>query len=343
MILFSFHFSAVINSTYQPNEDANGSAEEDILYRSDASFGAKLDTSEPHSNHINSNVNKTNSNNSLNTNKSNKKKTNNENSNHNRYQNAVNKSSVKNRLNNSGGSSGGIHAVNSELETNERSRSNGDEVIASKIDDDDDHKTNVNSNDLDADSDLHADDDDVNDDADDANGNDDNDDVNYDGDKISASESIVIKLGASKAASVVSTNLKPKPKTPLPSSRATTTAAPAVTSSMVNNFNDDYYSKDDMSVYDDVNNNRLNLRNANGHVNAYEQRNIYVANELSDGVSNTNDSVKSYIHIEVYKGNLDDLTTLRTTMAATATTTTMTAAASSTTMATAKLNATFEP
>lgn len=65
-----------------------------------------------------------------------------------------------------------------------------------------------------------------------------------------------------------------------------------------------------MSVYDDVNNNRLNLRssnnnnNNNGRSNAYEERNIYVANNvLSDG--NTNDSIKSYIHIEVYKGNLD--------------------------------------
>lgn len=257
----------------------------------------------------------------------------------------MNKSSVKNRLNNSRGSSGRVHADNSELETSERGRSNGDQDIASQIDNDDDHKTNVNPNDLDADSDLYTDDDDVNDDADDANGNEDNDDVNYDGDKISASESIVIKLGASKAASVVSKGTNPKPKssgsTPSPPSTTTTTATPAVASSMVNSFNDDYYSKDDMSVYDDVNNNRLNLRNANGHVNAYEQRNIYVANELSDGASNTNDSVKSYIHIEVYKGNLDDLTTLRTTIAATATTATITAA--STTMATGKLNATFEP
>lgn len=110
----------------------------------------------------------------------------------------------------------------------------------------------------------------------------------------------------------------------------------------MNRFNDDYYSKDDMSVYDDVNNNRLNLRNANGHVNAYEQRNIYVANELSDGaMSNTNDSVKSYIHIEVYKGNLDDLTTLRT--IPTTTTSTTTPKSSTTTAAISKQDSTTEP
>lgn len=82
--------------------------------------------------------------------------------------------------------------------------------------------------------------------------------------------------------------------------------SPSTATSNYNYNNENYYSKDDMSVYDDVNNNRLNLRssNTNGRLNAYEERNIYVANNvLSD---NANDSVKSYIHIEVYKGNLDN-------------------------------------
>lgn len=95
----------------------------------------------------------------------------------------------------------------------------------------------------------------------------------------------------------------------------------AVASSKTLNYNynnENYYLKDDMSVYDDVNNNRLNLRrssssNSNSmiHSNAYEERNIYVSNNvLSDNVNNGNDSAKSeqksYIHIEVYKGNLDN-------------------------------------
>lgn len=67
-----------------------------------------------------------------------------------------------------------------------------------------------------------------------------------------------------------------------------------------------------MSIYDDVNNNRLNLHNNNAHINAYEERNIYVANNaLSDSANKTNDSFKSYIHIEVYKGKLDESSTTK--------------------------------
>lgn len=246
----------------------------------------------------------------------------------------MNKSSVKNSVEWSRGS-----ADASELESSESGRSTvGDKIRANQIDDaddddDDDRKTNVNPKDLDVDSNVYEDVDDVNVDGDasdgDDNGNDD-DDINYDGDKISASESIVIKLGSkSSNGKTKGTNAKP-PKSvaavqPSTTTTTTTTTASAVTASNVNSFNDDYYSKDDMSVYDDVNNNRLNLRNANGHVNAYEQRNIYVANELSDGATaNANESVKSYIHIEVYKGNLDDLTTRRTTKPPPTTTTTTT-------------------
>lgn len=79
------------------------------------------------------------------------------------------------------------------------------------------------------------------------------------------------------------------------------------------NYNtENYYPNDDLSVYNDVNNNRLNLRrssNSNTMVrpNAYEERNIYVSNNaLSDNANGSNDSTKSYIHIEVYKGNLDN-------------------------------------
>lgn len=91
-------------------------------------------------------------------------------------------------------------------------------------------------------------------------------------------------------------------------SNAISNNASTSTSTATSNYNynnENYYSKDDMSVYDDVNNNRLNLRsNNNARSNVYEERNLYVANNmLSDNA--VNDSVKSYIHIEVYKGNLD--------------------------------------
>lgn len=345
---------SVMNSTYQPNEDANGSVEEDILYQSDASFGAKLDNSKSRTITINHKINSNSSSQNTNTNTNNKKANNNERSNHIRYQNSVNKSSVKHRVDNIGGTD--AVAANSKLENSESGRSNADKIVANKFDDDD-HKTNVNVNPID--SNLYDDNaDDVNgdDDDDDDDGDDDaaaaaatDDDINYDGDKISASESIVIKLGSKSTNSMKKgANTKPKSSawTPTTKMSSTTKASTvAATSTMapiiMNSFNDDYYSKDDMSVYDDVNNNRLNLRNANGHVNAYEQRNIYVANELSDGTSNANDSVKSYIHIEVYKGNLDDLTTdLRTITTTAATTPT---APPSTTKATVKPDVTSEP
>lgn len=62
------------------------------------------------------------------------------------------------------------------------------------------------------------------------------------------------------------------------------------------------------------NNNSPNaLHQNNKRMKAYEQRNLYVINnELSDNAGNTNSSIKSYIHIEVYKGNLDDLSTSKT-------------------------------
>lgn len=103
---------------------------------------------------------------------------------------------------------------------------------------------------------------------------------------------------------------------------ATGKTLPSTTTSNYNYNNENYYSKDDMSVYDDVNNNRLNLRSSTtnnnngdsiniGRSNAYEQRNIYVANNILSDSNTNNDSVKTYIHIEVYKGNLDDATTTK--------------------------------
>lgn len=90
-------------------------------------------------------------------------------------------------------------------------------------------------------------------------------------------------------------------------------AAAAAASSKTLNYNyntENYYSNDDLSVYNDVNNNRLNLRRSSNTAirsNAYEERNIYVSNNgLSDNANGGNDSTKSYIHIEVYKGNLDN-------------------------------------
>lgn len=168
-----------------------------------------------------------------------------------------------------------------------------------------------------------------NDDDDDGDDADDEDDLDYNGSNSSGSDSIVIKIASkdgnsSKLADNPDTNRLPPTERPNVDSIVTTStatistlapadanigvanASPSTATSNYNYNNENYYSKDDMSVYDDVNNNRLNLRssNTNGRLNAYEERNIYVANNvLSD---NANDSVKSYIHIEVYKGNLDN-------------------------------------
>lgn len=176
----------------------------------------------------------------------------------------------------------------------------------------------------------------------------DDDDLDYNGSSSSGSDSIVIKIGSKDESSrkLVDNTDASKPSPPLTASSSSsssdavspterpivvdsaTLAEPNIvggTSSNVsastansnyNYNNENYYSKDDMSVYDDVNNNRLNLRsngnnnNNNGRSNAYEQRNIYVANNvLSDGTAN--ESIKSYIHIEVYKGNLDEAMTAK--------------------------------
>lgn len=52
------------------------------------------------------------------------------------------------------------------------------------------------------------------------------------------------------------------------------------------------------------------LDHNNKRMNAYEQRNLYVTNNgLSDNAGDSSSSIKSYIHIEVYKGNIDDLST----------------------------------
>lgn len=151
----------------------------------------------------------------------------------------------------------------------------------------------------------------------------DEDDLDYNGSNSSGSDSIVIKI-ESKTASpekiadnfdTNKTSMFEQPSaddsTLTESNVGATNTLPSITSSNYNYNEENYYSKDDMSVYDDVNNNRLNLRtNNNGRTNPYEERNIYVANNvLSD--SNANDSVKSYIHIEVYKGNLDGTMTTK--------------------------------
>lgn len=302
-------FFSVINSTYQPN-DPNGSTEEDILYQNDASFSAKLVNLLSHRYILNNSVN-TKNNNSKNT-------IHNNNSNNNinsRYNNTMHQNSSKNnRINN-----------NDKLEMNKyfTSQTIGESISNRNKGRSISDKQSGNKNEFEIDSNQYDEDDD-------------NDDIDYNGNNISGSESIVIKIGDKNATTteiifnsdvsaihkLVATNERNitndtntdngennveygTTNTPIITSTSTI-AAPA---NYMNNFNNDYYSKDDMSIYDDVNNNRLNLRNSNGHVNAYEQRNIYVGNELNENVANANDTVKSYIHIEVYKGNLDDLTT----------------------------------
>lgn len=53
-------------------------------------------------------------------------------------------------------------------------------------------------------------------------------------------------------------------------------------------IHDEFYSKEDMSVYDDVNNNKLNIKN------------IHYTNSISDSSSDQSDTVKSYIQIQEY-------------------------------------------
>lgn len=173
----------------------------------------------------------------------------------------------------------------------------------------------------------------------------DEDDLDYNGSSSSGSDSIVIKIGSKDESSrkLVDNTDVSKPSPSMTASSTSSAALPpserpfiadsaalvepnivgassnvsaSTANSNYNYNNENYYSKDDMSVYDDVNNNRLNLRsngnnnNNNGRSSAYEQRNIYVANNvLSDGTAN--ESVKSYIHIEVYKGNLDGAMTAK--------------------------------
>lgn len=160
--------------------------------------------------------------------------------------------------------------------------------------------------------------DNTDDDADDDD--EDEDDLDYNGSSSSgsSSDSIVLKLGSKNVNSTKWSKSSGERATVVDAatgaSESNAGISNASTSTATSNYNynnENYYSKDDMSVYDDVNNNRLNLRsNNNGRSNAYEERNLYVVNNvLSD--SAVNDSVKSYIHIEVYKGNLDGAMTAK--------------------------------
>lgn len=280
----------VINSTYQP-DDSKDSLEDETPYGNDASISAKLDKSEPHTNTLNNSVNKTDVN-------------------HPRYNKSISESSQRG----SGGGGGSSRSKSSDgdgvgnLSVSDRQALG--ETISNKIIEG--YKANGGA--------LNV------------NIDEDGDEIDYYDNSVSASESIVIKLGrktplvkskpnkkyiagdnVGRIASKESGSSSSLTLTTAPATTTTATAAAVVTSSIVdNNFNDDYYSKDDMSVYDDVNNNRLNLRNVNGHFSAYhpEQPQSSPPNE---GIPTTAaDNVKSYIHIEVFKGNLDELTTAPT-------------------------------
>lgn len=168
------------------------------------------------------------------------------------------------------------------------------------------------------------------------------DTMDYNGNKNVASESIVIKIDSNDKITatsslkndnkfyedtvteriIVDTSIRP---TSIQRKQSSSTGAPTtppspITTQPIPNYNynnEYYYAKDDMSIYDDVNNNRLNLHSSSGHINAFEERNIYMTNNvLSDAKSKTNDSSKSYIHIEVYKGNLDALPTKKAKLSA---------------------------
>lgn len=138
------------------------------------------------------------------------------------------------------------------------------------------------------------------DDIDNGDGGNDFDVNDYDGNNIMGSENLLIQLNEKQNRMTTAA--------PMISPITTTTSTSSQTNANFD-FNSDYYSKDDISMYDDVNNNRLNLRNTNGHFNAYEQRNIYLANDLNEATSSAGaDKTRSYIHIEVFKGSLDALT-----------------------------------
>lgn len=157
------------------------------------------------------------------------------------------------------------------------------------------------------------------------------DDLDYNGSSSSGSDSIVIKIAStnadspksivdreaatttSSATTITTTTMAPAPDSAITNESMFNVAAAASSKTQNYNYNDEHYHfKDDASTLNDVNSNRPNLRRSsnNNNVirsNAYEERNIYVSNNgLSDNANGGNDSTKSYIHIEVYKGNLDN-------------------------------------
>lgn len=387
----SFFLLTVINSTYQPNDISSGT-EEDVLYQSDASFSAKLDNSYTHNNlnNVNNNNNKKKSTNSIFNGNNGQPQSS---SSVNKVINGSNKRSRYQTSSNSSGNNNNNSKITvkykSKVEaSNSATRTVSSTSISSQntVHIDDKKTLDFYDKNIDAtkNGDLYVDEQNVNDasetfgddngggigainngdtsDAADENEDDDEDDedLDYNGNKSSASESIVIKIGSEDkgATGTIESNrtdsiFKMSPATILRTDTSTsgmgeklpslddalnvdaaraksrvgtttaaeiiniapasvTTPAPLVAFANDNYNNENYFSKDDMSVYDDVNNNRLNLRNSNARPNAYEERNFFVANNaLTDMAANASDTAKSYIHIEVYKGNLDDLSTTK--------------------------------
>lgn len=141
----------------------------------------------------------------------------------------------------------------------------------------------------------------------------DENDEDYNGDKQIGSESIVIKFETNEKTDY---NLN-APK-PIVSSNVNSNDNNILVSSAPNTHENHTLKEitNIANIDDETTNNNKSpkaLDHNNKRIKAYEQRNLYVTNNgLSDGIAgDSSSSIKSYIHIEVYKGNLDDLATAK--------------------------------
>lgn len=141
----------------------------------------------------------------------------------------------------------------------------------------------------------------------------DENDEDYNGDKQIGSESIVIKLGTNEKTATQSPIHKDYLNAPKPIVSSYDSNGNKILTSSASNNQKNHPLKHIKSItaIDDktnANNSPNRLHHNNKQMKAYEQRNLYVTNNgLSDNAAVSSSSIKSYIHIEVYKGNLDDL------------------------------------
>lgn len=138
-------------------------------------------------------------------------------------------------------------------------------------------------------------------------------DEDYNGDKQVGSESIVIKFGTNEKTATQSPIHKDylNASKPIVSSHDSNGNKILASSASNNHKNHPLKRIKSIAGIDDkrnADNSPNTLHHTNKQMKAYEQRNLYVTNNgLSDNAADSSSSIKSFIHIEVYKGNLDDL------------------------------------